>query len=91
MFDELTALTSLWLRDNSLTELPDDVFDELTALTSLRLHNNSLTELPDDVFDELTALTRPVSGRTIRGRPSRPPRLRCPMTGDGFGGSRGRR
>ena len=26
-FDGLTALTSLWLQDNSLSTLPDDVFD----------------------------------------------------------------
>ena len=37
MFDELTALTTLWLNSNDLTTLPDDVFEELTALTTLRL------------------------------------------------------
>ena len=56
-FDGLTALTTLWLGDNSLATLPDDVFDELTALTELRLNTNSLTALDDDVFEPLTALT----------------------------------
>ena len=56
-FDGLTALTLLYLQNNSLTTLPAGVFDELTALTALTLYDNSLTTLPDDVFDGLTALT----------------------------------
>ena len=49
MFDELTALTQLYLGGNSLTTLPDDVFDGLTSLTRLDLQSNSLTTLPADV------------------------------------------
>ena len=56
--DGLTALTTLFLENNSLTSLPSGVFDELTALTYLVLGGNSLTELDDDVFDELTALAQ---------------------------------
>ena len=55
MFDELTALRTLALRNNSLSTLPDDVFEELTALTSLRLDGNpgapfspTADALPDD-------------------------------------------
>ena len=55
-FDGLTALTTLRLDGNALTELPDDVFDGLTSLNQLRLDGNALTELPADVFDGLTAL-----------------------------------
>ena len=33
IFDELTALTDLFLIDNSLAELPDDVFEPLTSLS----------------------------------------------------------
>ena len=43
MFDDLTALTSLILHNNDLTELPAGVFNELTALTTLELNNNDLT------------------------------------------------
>ena len=57
MFDDLTALTGLWLYGNMLTALPAGVFDDLTALTTLNLRNNGLTMLPDGVFARLTALT----------------------------------
>ena len=57
MFDQLTALTTLWLFNNSLSTLRAGVFDQLTALTDLQLHDNSLSTLPAGVFDQLTALT----------------------------------
>ena len=57
-FDELTALTLLYLESNSLTSLPANVFDGLTSLTELQLGYNSLTTLSAGVFDELTALTQ---------------------------------
>ena len=55
-FAGLTALTSLYLNDNALTTLPDDVFDGLTALETLHLNDNALTTLPENVFESLTAL-----------------------------------
>ena len=57
MFDELTALTQLYLQNNSLDTLPAGVFDELTALNvlELRLNDNpgapfspTADALPDD-------------------------------------------
>ena len=55
MFDELTGLTQLYLFDNSLSTLPDDVFEDLTELTRLRLQDNpgapfapTADALPDD-------------------------------------------
>ena len=51
----LTALTSLNLSFNQLTELPEWLGD-LTALTTLDLRGNQLTELPEWLGD-LTALT----------------------------------
>ena len=56
-FDGLTALTFLYLPNNSLTTLPAGVFEELTALTALLLNSNQLSTLPAGVFDGLTALT----------------------------------
>ena len=52
----LSAVTSLDLRNNQLTELPAWL-GNLTALTSLDLGNNQLTELPASLGN-LTALTR---------------------------------
>ena len=40
MFEALTALTDLSLRDNSLSTLPAGVFEALTALTDLSLQGN---------------------------------------------------
>ena len=34
MFQDLTALTGLWLRSNQLTEIPVDMFSTLSSLTS---------------------------------------------------------
>ena len=40
MFNKLTALTTLYLNDNALTGLPDDVFEKLTVLSLLDLSDN---------------------------------------------------
>ena len=56
-FAGLSALMELYLDNNGLTTLPDDVFAGLTELEILYLNNNGLTTLPDDVFEPLTALT----------------------------------
>ena len=72
VFDELTALTTLNLRNNSLTALPAGVFDKLTALTDLDLSfSDSLTALPAGVFDKLTALDGAGSGGQLANRASR--------------------
>ncbi len=55
-FAGLSSLQSLWLLDNSLEALPEDVFEGLTALTSLHLQNNKLGELPEGVFEPLGSL-----------------------------------
>ena len=56
-FAGLTSLTNLYLFNNALTTLPDDVFDDLTALEILTLGRNDLLTLPAGVFDRLIALT----------------------------------
>ena len=56
-FAGLTSLTDLYLFNNALTTLPDDVFDDLTALEILTLGRNNLPTLPAGVFDRLIALT----------------------------------
>ena len=45
-FDGLTALTSLFLYNNSLSTLPAGVFDELTALTYLLLNPTLCPRFP---------------------------------------------
>ena len=48
MFDGLTSLQALYLRDNQLTSLPDGVFDGLTSLQALYLQNNHLVGIDRD-------------------------------------------
>ena len=55
-FAGLTKLRTLYLDNNGLTELPDEVFAGLTALKDLYLNNNELTTLPGGVFAGLTRL-----------------------------------
>ena len=55
-FDGLTALTTLYLNDNSLSSLNVNLFDETTALRTLFLHRNTLSSLDADTFDGLTTL-----------------------------------
>ena len=56
VFDELTKLEELYLRNNGLTSLRADAFDALTSLEKLYIDTNELTALPAGVFDELTKL-----------------------------------
>ena len=56
-FDDLIALTTLDLSDNSLTALPASIFNNLSALTSLDLSGNSLTALPASIFNNLGTVT----------------------------------
>ena len=52
---ENTALETLILADNALTELPDDI-GTLASLRTLDLGHNLLTEVPESLA-KLTALT----------------------------------
>jgi Leucine-rich repeat (LRR) protein len=52
----ILALTSLFLRSNKFTELPEFI-DKLTVLTELDLSGNPLTELPEFIRN-LPKLTR---------------------------------
>ncbi len=54
-FDGLTALTTLWVVDLQLGNVPAGVFDELISLETLFL-TGGFSSLPDGVFDGLTAL-----------------------------------
>ena len=55
-FSGLTALRSLGMRYNGLTELPADVFLGLAALEELYLNDNQISSLPDGVFSGLPAI-----------------------------------
>ena len=53
LFDPLDeSLLYLYLDDNRLTELDEDLFDGLTGLQRLYLNGNRLTALPSDIFDD---------------------------------------
>ena len=51
VFDPLTLLTDLELKDNAISALPSGVFDSLLVLEKLTLWKNDLTTLPSGVFD----------------------------------------
>ena len=50
IFADSIKLTELFLDNNQLSSLPDDVFDGLTKLNWLTLHKNPFATLPDGVF-----------------------------------------
>ena len=52
-FNGLTALTQLWLHENSISDI--SVLEDLTALTKLGLRNNSINDI--SALEDLTALT----------------------------------
>ena len=56
LFDGLTGLEYLHLRNNRLTSLPAGVFSGLTSLQELTLDNNQLTTLPAGLFVGLNGL-----------------------------------
>ena len=65
MFDELTALETLWLEDNDLATLPEGVFELLTALTDLRLSGNSGAPFAPTADARPDDGTVPVEGGTV--------------------------
>ena len=66
----LKAVTSLNLRDRSITSLKAGDFSGLTALTSLNLHKNQLQSLPIGIFRGLTSLqTLRLAGNAIEPLP----------------------
>ena len=46
----------LYLSNNKLTSLPDNIFNSLTQLQTLRLYDNNLTSLPENIFNSLIRL-----------------------------------
>ena len=56
IFDGLTALQQLDLRDNDIPSLPAGVFDDLAALQRLFLHRANVGAVAAAVFDRLTNL-----------------------------------
>ena len=46
--DALLALTSLYIRNNNLSELPDSI-GQLTNLRTLNIGENNLSKLPDSI------------------------------------------
>ncbi len=66
----LTSVTSLNLRNKSITSLKSGDFSGLTALTNLNLHRNQLNSLPDGIFSGLTSLkTLRLAGNAIEPIP----------------------
>ncbi len=60
-FDEIPRLTSLkklYISDNLLTELPENIFHGLNRLQRLELDNNQLIELPENIFHDLIQLNQ---------------------------------
>ncbi len=53
----LAAITSLNLRNKSITVLKSGDFDGMTGLTNLNLFGNQLSSRPNGIFEGLTALT----------------------------------
>ena len=61
----LKAVTSLNLRNKSITSLKAGDFSGLTALTNLNLHKNQLDSLPVGIFRGLTSLTTLRLGKNV--------------------------
>ncbi|XP_063411162.1 uncharacterized protein LOC134694097 [Mytilus trossulus] len=57
LFDNLTALSSLWLDNNKITTVEVHLFRGLTALSKLNLRHNRITTLDINLFNNLTALS----------------------------------
>ena len=54
---QLATITSLDLRNDSITSLQDTDFAGMLALSTLNLEDNQLSNLPDGIFSGLTSLT----------------------------------
>ncbi len=88
-FEGLSGLDYLYLQDNWLMELPDDLVDPLDSLIQLDLSRNILLELPDSVFDSLTQLQSiRVSGNGLTELPAGLLGKHPELTSVDFGGNR---
>lgn len=56
-FDGLSSVQQLWLYDNDISYLPNELLADMSSLTVLYLDNNSLRELPSDLFKGLSSLS----------------------------------
>ena len=56
-FSGLSSVLDIWLRNNSLSELPEGLLNGLSSLKVLSLDRNSLTTLPKGIFTGLNNLT----------------------------------
>ena len=57
IFDGLDGVANLYLYDNQISALPDDLFDPFDeTLQQIWLRNNRLSALDEDIFDDLSGL-----------------------------------
>ncbi|XP_068685481.1 leucine-rich repeat and transmembrane domain-containing protein 1-like [Montipora foliosa] len=52
-----TTTTKLYLRENEITQFPENVFSGLTHLSALYLRENEITKFPESAFSGLTHLS----------------------------------
>jgi len=54
--DDFSKIRYLWLNENDLTILPEDIFRPFTNLYTLNISGNKLTSLPENIFAPLVHL-----------------------------------
>ena len=77
LFSQMTALTTIDLRENNLTAsgLPPRIFAGNANLVEIRLSENQIDTLPDDLFDGLSnAITTLQLSDQFKSHPSEPKR-----------------
>ena len=96
IFDDLTSLRRLYLKDNRLTALPAGIFDKLSALEEVILTYNGDSQLDSGLFEHNPKLfITYLNGPNLRGCVTNPlyhavvpelPRTRSlPLDGVGLG------